>query len=764
MCQDHADSKNMQYHAVASDHKNVWVVGTSSSGGGGGNSSGGRWRVKLRELDAQNMHGEKVTNDFDFDIEMTTLALAPHHRMLFAGCKDGAIKMMQLPLQGGTQDPVSLAHSREVVRLAVTHDETTLVSVSSDGSVFVFEIKEDNRVVKREPVFAGEILVSRQDLEDRGQLIGQLRQAVEDLTQEMDYQEKRRQVQQTERMRELTTSFDEEAARQSQEFAAVWNSKLDQERTFADKKNEKVEEHTANCTALENAKQKTMKALDEKCTVLRETMDKDKKNFEAELATKDEIIGAMREKADVEFKAKLHEKQEMINKLTGQIQRNAETFAETRRQLELDTDTEIFNVRKKYDEALGKERDRYLKMKGDYAVQKKMCQTLNKEIENKQAETRALDNTKAAVAAQLDELKRRSAALLKEIDEREEQIADKEKKMYRFKRKNQELEKHKFVLDHQIRQLKLQIEPRTKAIKQEKDLITSKDSELAALHRSHLALRGTIEELQEDIDAQKDKIRALQYKLKDFATYKKRVERDIGNLSGSLQDPGALRGDTARLFDEHVTRRRGSKAPPLEALLEGEFESQTQFLSRTVESLHHKVVDDLEAHRGEQAGIMGENVELIREIDKLRATVRTLRMAAHTESLGIDAILASSSSGGAAAAAAADGSFAAGGGARAVASLRSSGRGGAAAAAGTPSPPRQATVAGGGAAASAGGGGSPSSPASAAALQAQALHQEAEYNAAELGRMRAQVGELEAELARMSVAVPAPRVPQPLAA
>lgn len=46
-----------------------------------------------------------------------------------------------------------------------------------------------------------------------------------------------------------------------------------------------------------------------------------------------------------------------------------------------------------------------------------------------------------------------------------------EKRIYDLKKKNQELEKFKFVLDYKIKELKKQIEPRENDIKQMKDQI-----------------------------------------------------------------------------------------------------------------------------------------------------------------------------------------------------------------------------------------------------------------------------------------------------
>ena len=44
--------------------------------------------------------------------------------------------------------------------------------------------------------------------------------------------------------------------------------------------------------------------------------------------------------------------------------------------------------------------------------------------------------------------------------DRDENIQDSERKVYDLKKRNQELEKYKFVLDYRIKELKEQVEPR----------------------------------------------------------------------------------------------------------------------------------------------------------------------------------------------------------------------------------------------------------------------------------------------------------------
>ena len=65
----------------------------------------------------------------------------------------------------------------------------------------------------------------------------------------------------------------------------------------------------------------------------------------------------------------------------------------------------------------------------------------------------------------------------KEKREQEDALADKDKRIFELKKRNQELEKFKFVLDYTIQELKKQIEPLNAEIIDLKDQIKEMDQE-----------------------------------------------------------------------------------------------------------------------------------------------------------------------------------------------------------------------------------------------------------------------------------------------
>lgn len=623
---DHTD-KRFQYHAVASDDKNIWVVGSPPA-----TQSDAKWKVKLREIEVQNMHGDTVSIDFEFpDLFISTLALAQQHRLLFGGCADGSVKLMTFPLQGGIHDPPILAHAASVNKICVSHDESMLFTVSEDGTFFIFDIKEDGRSTKREIALAEEILISKADLEEKNVTAAHLRQMLEEFKTDLDGEEKRETHQHGTEIKECTENFKLASAANAERFGAAWNSKIEQERNHAEQKREIAEKHRRNNDSLEKRKQTELQALDELCRKRRSTIDSERDGFVKDLQQCDEMYERKRRENEEEFQEKLSNQMLQLRQKEDSLSQVTKTQNEIRQQLEMDTDSQIETTRTTNDEKLKNLIQGYMTMKGERAIMMKNLAGLHKEIDHRQAEQRALENAKQSQNKLLNALEATSSSLKADIDERDGKIGEKEKKIYELKKRNQDLEKHKFVLDHRIRQLKSQIEPKQMEIAKENEKIKLKDAELEQFQRNNLALRSTIEELKEKISSQQADTKRMLSKLKDLDTYKSRVRTDVGELAQLIQEPELLREGVNRLYMTHVVNRGGQRCASLESDVKEEFNAHTAFLSKTVESLKRKVSQDSEMHKKEVSNVMMENLALLKEIHELRREVKTIRNSFTTD-------------------------------------------------------------------------------------------------------------------------------------
>jgi len=83
-----------------------------------------------------------------------------------------------------------------------------------------------------------------------------------------------------------------------------------------------------------------------------------------------------------------------------------------------------------------------------------------------------------------------------EILERDTMIGDKEKKIYSLKKKTQELEKFKFVLDYKIKELKRDIHPRGMEITRLKKETNDMDKRLRHYNKINANLGYIVDDLR----------------------------------------------------------------------------------------------------------------------------------------------------------------------------------------------------------------------------------------------------------------------------
>ena len=307
-------------------------------------------------------------------------------------------------------------------------------------------------------------------------------------------------------------------------------------------------------------------------------------------------------------------------------------FEETKRQLEEDADREIEELKERYELRLVAERDISLRLKGENGIMKKKFSSLTKEIEDGRDEIKALFGQKTELYERISALEKDIAGLRKEVAERDDTIGDKEKRIYDLKRKNQELEKFKFVLDYKIRELKKQIEPRELEIADMKIQIKEMDAELERYHKNNATLDLTISDLRLKLDGLQRELLKQRRVNADSEAVARRFRHDLHEVAQQIQDPKALKDGVKRLYQKHMVEILELSA--VDEDIQREYNRQREFLEKSVESLKRKLLKDQELHRTEGMRIMSENVALIGEINLLRRDVRQLKTSNRTNKPG----------------------------------------------------------------------------------------------------------------------------------
>ena len=154
----------------------------------------------------------------------------------------------------------------------------------------------------------------------------------------------------------------------------------------------------------------------------------------------------------------------------------------------------------------------------------------------------------------IDSLTKDIAGLKREIRERDDTIGDKETRIFDLKKKNQELEKFKFVLDYKITELKKLIEPREQEVADLKDQIREMDRELERYHAHSAELELTIANAQLKIEGYSREVLAQRHVLSTKTSAIRRFERDVLETSKHITgDPKVLKESVKQLFAKHAT-------------------------------------------------------------------------------------------------------------------------------------------------------------------------------------------------------------------
>ncbi|KAI9350850.1 hypothetical protein BDR26DRAFT_512226 [Obelidium mucronatum] len=117
---------------------------------------------------------------------------------------------------------------------------------------------------------------------------------------------------------------------------------------------------------------------------------------------------------------------------------------------------------------------------------RKKFNTLTKDIDDNKSEVLRMKEDERKLKSVIAMLEKEITNFRKEMSERDELIQDKERRVYELKKKNQELEKFKFVLDYRIKELKEQVEPRENEISVMTEQIDVTNSPLSFQLECHL--------------------------------------------------------------------------------------------------------------------------------------------------------------------------------------------------------------------------------------------------------------------------------------
>lgn len=578
---------------------------------------------------------KNINKTLDAGVILTQLVVShPPQRMLFAGTINGVIRSFAFPLTGVVKD--YQCHHKTVSRMRMTHDDAFLFSVSEDGCLAIFNVKErEGRIPKNERPdrvpFSDEVLVTKSDLEEKNALMSELRAKVDELTASNEYQIRLHDINHQEKLKEISEKYGLQIEHDRSKIDMMRDEKQELEMEFEEKITQLKLQHSQVLHLNDLEHQKAI--MREVARFQRLQTEMEKEAFEyanlkaARVAQHRSEYSSMKAKYESILAREINEsRSEHFHKASV-----TREFVETKDQLEVDIDKEVEQLKDKFDARLATERDATLRLKGENGIMRKKFKALQKDIDDQTENIRTMYEKEEHLLLHIKNLEERIHSHKSEIKDRDKTIGESERAIYDLKKDNQELEKFKFVLDYQIKELKRQIEPRENEIADMKEQVASMDIQLELFHRENGSRKQEVIDLQAKLASKMNHIRTQRQMYRQTQSELSALSNDLSELVVFIQEPLTLKDAVKRCYQTHVTEK--IQATEIDPDVSKEYKRQKAYLDKSVDVLKKKLSRDLLSRRNDNMRLMQENVALIKEINKLRREIKLMQQVQRQKEL-----------------------------------------------------------------------------------------------------------------------------------
>lgn len=600
--------------ALTNDNKMIFAAGHSTQQG-----STERF---LKEVAIDGSSDDRK----DMGIAISQIAFPTSNKLLFAGISDeaksaGAIRCYKFPLSGHCSE--YQAHDdRGIEKMRVTYDDQYLITAGKDGCMMIFEIKDkEARGMKIKEGFSkpsDEILITKSELEEIQEQIVNYTQNLQDLQQSQNTTAKEDDL-----IKQLRERLESNKENHIRDYQSLLESKQDREKKYEEELKMMRENFDIEIQDLDNTNQKLIMHEVQKYEEAKKNQGIRNTKYEKEMKTLENTHMRNIKQLEDENNALLEFERLQREQLIQEKEDRKKEYEENLKQIEKETEEEIKNLENKHSEEVTNINDQGLKAKSEISLNKKRITALMNEANDVEGQRRDLEESKSEFKKQNLKLKSEIDELKRKIQELDKTIGDKENKISELKKRSQELERFKFVLDHKIKELKRDIVPREAAIAKMKEQTNEMDQKLKKFNELNNQLGEFVNNLDSIQSTLNEEIKKKRSHISYQNVHIKQFKDDVYKAVQYIQNYNELKNQATYLFNTYSTK--DLKPPEIDPDIESEYRSQKKYLQKSVAMLKKNLEKDNEIHKQDNLRIMKENVDLIREINKLRKNIKDIK-------------------------------------------------------------------------------------------------------------------------------------------
>lgn len=577
-----------------------------------------------------------------------------------------------IPVAASTSYVDFVCHSGPITCMKGTPDNKILISCSTDGSIGLWTMTDPALAKKDSSSSANssssgadtgtswseETCVTKRDLDAILKEKSDLEASFAAVTLQIRYSEREKDIENETKFDEIKAKFADDLENEHVRLSTLREQRESMEQRFEEQMADLEMHQHRDLADLETLYMGKISGEIQRYDRL--VKERDRMNTEYETA-----MNSLRDEQDhdlsqmrADYEARVGEEDAAVAELefaSAQLTGESRTTAVA---IERDVDKEIEDMRARFETRLVLESKATLLLKGENGFMKRKFVAVSKDLADQKEEVQALADREKEFVEAISALQKDVSSHKKEVKEREDTIAEKDARINELKKKNQELEKFKFVLNYKIQELKRQVMPKKKEIADLRDQLKEMEMELLQYHKSNAALDLMIGDLKMKRDGMAGEVKKLRSELAIRDDKLIEVGRDVSAVYQCLHDVKTLKNTMVHLYRKFIYGDRTSLAltmtqgsggglsgggkkeslakslsthglsvlPPGVNLedLQSELTHQRQHLERGVDGLKRRIEKEEATAGQDRSRLLRENSVLTQEINDLRRDVKYL--------------------------------------------------------------------------------------------------------------------------------------------
>ncbi|XP_065072592.1 cilia- and flagella-associated protein 57 [Ochlerotatus camptorhynchus] len=547
---------------------------------------------------------------------LTDISLSRSDLIMFVGTEKG--HLYYVDSSNGNCSNFRFFNTK-ITKVCMTYNDCTLVTAADDGTLIIWTILNNEGKTAshaRELGQCSDILIARQDLVDKIDLISTLEMRIQQQIMEFQYKMKQGDRFHSEQMRDIHRDYCaaiEELKKKNEEMELAH---LEEFNLMTASIAQAKEDHQKEMMDFEGQFHEKIIMEYDKLTELKQRMDQMREDYEVKLRRSAGCLQDTIESLESEQRKQLNDKQEIINGLLKDMERKRMEFDEYCKQVDVDNDRNKVELQLNYEKKLQEEQENCMKWRGEAGVLKKKFSTLSRETENYRKDIETLQYQHGKFQQAIKQHQRDIEDLKQELADRELTIKEKERKLHEMSKRTNDLEKYKQVQTHKITELRSQIEPKQREIREKKEVIGEMEKKLEELQQNNKQLALQLQELRDKYYGADLELRKERNRFRGAKHQYQQVCREIYNVAGLIQKPEELKRGITDLCHRYSDDKELQKSLALDEDVQNEFLRQREHLEKLTKS--SKMKSGQKKDTGETMKLMKENMELLAELNKLR--------------------------------------------------------------------------------------------------------------------------------------------------